>query len=370
MLRKLKIYKTVFFLMFPLSGILFTLSGESLYAQDVEVEAKIDTTSILIGDQTDLWLKINQPDSFNITFPEFTDTITGSIEIINQTPSDTLHLENRRLEVTRKYKITSFDSGYHYIPPFSFKYKRYSFTANWATQPLFLHVSRVDIAPSDSSEVIFDIKLPDKVPVTLAEILPWIMGVVLIGIVVFFVVYYLRKRKKQEPLFKIKKPEEPPHVIALRELDRLKADKLWQKDKIKSYYSKLTGIIRKYIERRYQVSAMEQTSNEIIEALLNSGFNNNKQLEQLKILLFSADMVKFAKAKPLPDENETALLNAYIFVNETKQTWQKELDDQKERTVLSSEEVEESKSLKVEDGRKPALPAPQGLFLQGKSGIK
>ncbi|MCH7658079.1 MAG: hypothetical protein IIB05_07145 [Bacteroidetes bacterium] len=349
MLKKFKINSTILFLMFPLSGILFTLSGGSLYAQDVEVEARIDSISILIGDQTDLWLKINQPDSFNITFPEFAGTIAGSIEIINQTPSDTLHLENRRLEITRKYKITCFDSGYHHIPPFSFQYKKDSFTANWSTQPLFLHVSRVDIAPSDSSEVIFDIKLPAKAPITLAEILPWIMGVVLIGIVVFLVVYYLRKRKKQEPLFKIKKPEEPPHVIALRELDRLKADKLWQKGKIKSYYSELTGIIRKYIEKRYQVSAMEQTSNEIIEALLNTGFNNNKQLEQLKIFLFSADMVKFAKAKPLPDENETALLNAYIFVNETKQTWQKELDDQKERTVLNSEKVEEWNDGMVEE---------------------
>ena len=75
---------------------------------------------------------------------------------------------------------------------------------------------------------------------------------------------------------------------------------------------------------------MEQTSNEIIEALVKSGFNNNTQLGQLKMLLFSADLVKFAKAKPLPDENETALLNSYVFVNETKQTWQKELDDQKE----------------------------------------
>ena len=82
---------------------------------------------------------------------------------------------------------------------------------------------------------------------------------------------------------------------------------------------------------------MEQTSNEIMEALVKSGLNNNTQFEQLKMLLFSADMVKFAKAKPLPDENETALLNAYVFVNETKQTWQKELDDQKEEAVWKNE---------------------------------
>jgi len=328
-LKKYKINSTILILIFSLSGILLLLSGGYLYGQEVKVEARIDSTNVLIGDQVNLSLIINQPDSINILFPEFADTITESIEIINRTSPDTLHLDNKRLEITRKYNISCFDSGYHYIPPFIFQYNRDSITANWATQPLFLHVSRVDVAPSDSSEVIFDIKLPAKMPVTLSEILPWIIGAVLTGLLIFIVVYYIKKRKKHEPLFKIKKSEEPPHVIALRELDKLKDKKLWQKGKIKMYHSELTCIIRKYIEKRYQTPAMEQTSNEIIEALVQNGFNNNTQLEQLKMLLFSADMVKFAKAKPLPDENETALLNAYIFVNETKQTWQRELDDQK-----------------------------------------
>jgi len=321
---------TILLLILSISGMLFMLSGGCLYGQEVEVEARIDSNNVLIGDQTNLSLLINQPDSINILFPEFTDTITGSIEIINRTPLDTLRIENKRLEITMKYNISCFDSGYHYIPPFIFQYNKDSITANWATQPLFLHVSRVDIVPSDSSEVIFDIKLPVKMPITFSEIFPWIIGVVLTGLIVFIIIYYIKKKKKQEPLFKIKKPEEPPHVIALRELDKLKENKLWQKGKIKLYHSELTCIIRKYIERRYQTPAMEQTSNEIIEALVKSGFNDNTQFEQLKMLLFSADLVKFAKAKPLPDENETALLNAYVFVNETKQTWQKELDDQKE----------------------------------------
>jgi len=305
------------------------LSGGCLYGQEVEVEARIDSNNVLIGDQTNLSLIINQPDSINVFFPEFSDTITESIEIINSTSPDTLRLDNKRLEITRNYNISCFDSGYHYIPPFIFQYNKDSLSATWETQPLFLHVSRVDIAPADSSDVIFDIKLPGKMPITFSEIFPWIVGAILIGLLVFILVYYFKKRKKQEPLFKIRKPEEPPHIIALRDLDKLKEKKLWQKGKIKLYYSELTGIIRKYIERRYQTGAMEQTSNEIVEALVRNGFNNNTQLAQLKLLLFSADMVKFAKAKPLPDENETALLNAYVFVNETKQIWQKELDDQK-----------------------------------------
>jgi len=103
MLRKFKIYSVVIFLMFSLAGIIFPLSGGCLYAQNVEVEAKIDSNSLLIGDQTILSLKIIQPDSINVLFPEFTDTITGSIEIINRTPPDTLHIENKRLEISMEY---------------------------------------------------------------------------------------------------------------------------------------------------------------------------------------------------------------------------------------------------------------------------
>lgn len=350
MLKKYKRHSTILLLIFSLSGILFRFSGGCLYAQDVEVEARIDSNNVLIGDQVNLSVIINQPDSINVLFPEFTDTITESIEIISRTPPDTLRLENKRLEILTKYKITCFDSGYFHIPPFIFQYNRDSILANWATQPIFLHVSRVDIAPSDSSELIFDIKLPAKMPITLSEILPWIIGTALVGLLVLIVVYYIKKRKKQEPLFKIKKTEEPPHIIAIRELDKLKEKKLWQKEKIKLYHSELTCIIRKYIERRYQTPAMEQTSNEIIEGLVKSGFNNNTQLGQLKLLLFSADMVKFAKAKPLPDENETALLNAFVFVNETKQTWQKELDDRK-KGIEGVEGVKGVKGVKGIEGK-------------------
>lgn len=297
------------------------LSGGYIYAQEVEVDAKIDSTNILIGDQADLSLKIIQPDSLNILFPVFTDTIKRNIEIINQTARDTLLLDNNMIEITKKYKITCFDSGSYHIPPFIFTHKGDSLISNWATQPLFLNVSRVNIAPADSSEVVFDIKLPDKMPLTLAEILPWLLGAILAGLLIFFVAIFISKRKKKEPVFKRKEPEKPPHVIALRELDNLKEKRLWQKGKIKLYYSELTYVIRKYIERRYQINALEQTSNEIIESLEKSGFRNNKQSENLKSILFLADMVKFAKVNPLPGENETALLNSYVFINETKQTY-------------------------------------------------
>lgn len=299
------------------------------FGQEVKVDAKLDSTNILIGDHTGLSLKLIQPDSIDIVFPLFTDTIKTKIEIIDQKLADTTKLDNNKIEVVKRYRITCFDTGYYHIPPFVFKHIEDSLISNWATKPLFLNVSRVNIAPADSTDTIFNIKLPAKMPLSFSEILPWILGVVIVGGLIYFIVLYFRKRKAKEPIFRIEKPEEPPHVIALRELDQLKGKKLWQKGKIKAYHSELTFILRKYIERRYKVAALEQTSNEIIENLSMVGFNNNKQMEHLKSILFSADLVKFAKVIPQPDENEKSLLNSYIFINETKQTWQKELDEQK-----------------------------------------
>lgn len=115
------------------------------------------------------------------------------------------------------------------------------------------------------------------------------------------------------------KPKEPAHIIALRELDRIKAEKLWQKDKVKQYYSEVTETIRVYIENRFDIPAMEHTSDETISAFrYRRDLLNDKNFTNLSRMLMLADMVKFAKYSPLPDDNSGTLLDAYFFVNDTK----------------------------------------------------
>lgn len=110
----------------------------------------------------------------------------------------------------------------------------------------------------------------------------------------------------------------PAHVRAANELDKLKAEKIWQQGREKEFYSKLTDILRRYIYEREGINAMEMTSGEIL--------NNIRQIsdvdsvyDNLKQILSTADLVKFAKYKPYPDENDLSMVNAYFFVNQTKE---------------------------------------------------
>jgi hypothetical protein len=134
------------------------------------------------------------------------------------------------------------------------------------------------------------------------------------------------------------KPKEPAHVVALRELDRIKDEKLWQKDKTKQYYSEVTDVIRTYIEDRFEIRAMEQTTDEIMTSFrYRRDLLNEKSMGNLSQILSLADLVKFAKYHPLPDDDNLTLVNSYFFINETK----KEELKKPEPTVKSDENTEE-----------------------------
>ena len=113
-------------------------------------------------------------------------------------------------------------------------------------------------------------------------------------------------------------PTRPPHEIALEELKKLEAERLWQQGLIKQYHSRLTDIIRTYIEHRYGIIAMEMTTGEILVAL-SRAISEKESSEKLSLLLQLADMVKFAKVQPLPGENEMAMQQSTDFVIATKE---------------------------------------------------
>jgi hypothetical protein len=172
----------------------------------------------------------------------------------------------------------------------------------------------------DTAKGPTDIKLPYKAPVTLKEVTPYILGIILIAAIIFFIFYYIKWKKKNVPLFaKPEKPADPAHIIALRELDRIKEQKLWQQEKLKQYYSEVADTIRIYIENRFDIPAMEFTSAETIGTFKeNKNRIDQNSLDQLQHILSLADLVKFAKYNPLPDDNNLTLMNAYFFVNQTK----------------------------------------------------
>jgi hypothetical protein len=252
-----------------------------------------------------------------VGFPQIPDSLAGKIEVLKKSAIDTTRMKDQTLKLVQNLVITCFDSGQYRIPPFRFDIreavKNDSVFTNW----LALNVMTLKI---DTTKGPVDIKLPFDAPLTLKEVTPYILGIILIGALLFFLLYSIKRKKKNLPLFvKPPKPKEPAHLWALRELDRIREEKLWQKDKIKEYYSELTEVLRIYIEERFSIPAMEQTSAEILTSFEDhKNLVSEKTFGYLSRILPLADLVKFAKYAPLPDDHNIVLANAYLFVNETK----------------------------------------------------
>ena len=305
-------------ILFVILCVLLSGSLKLLRAQQVTVKASIDSTHMLIGDQMKLILEIEKPKDMDIQFPTVPDTFSSHVEVVKRLPVDTIKLDNKdREKLSQSILISSFDSGSHVIPPFYFKLKHNQLSDSIATQALMLNVLTMKI---DTTKGPVDIKIPYGAPITLKEITPYILGIILIGAIIFFIFYYTRWKKKNVPLFsKPEKPKEPAHVIALRQLDHIKAQKLWQQEKIKQYYSEVADTIRAYVENRFDIPAMEQTSAETIGVFKqNKELIDGNSLNEIQHILSLADLVKFAKYTPLPDDNNLTLMNAYFFVNQTK----------------------------------------------------
>jgi hypothetical protein len=128
-------------------------------------------------------------------------------------------------------------------------------------------------------------------------------------------VYWIRKRRRKRTIVPEDIPSEPANVIALRELAQLREDMPWAHKQVKYYYIRLTEILRRYIERRYRVMALEQTTDEILDSLKIS--TNGTYLKRLAGILTVADLVKFAKVIPDTEENASQLEEAIDFVNNT-----------------------------------------------------
>jgi len=293
------------------------LSATFTYAQQVTVNARMDTTNILIGDQIRLFLEVNQPAGLPVIFPNIADTLTDKVEVIDRSDIDTQKSADNRLNLIQRLIITSFDSGLYFIPPFKFAVKNQGATDTMLSNALTLNVNTFNI---DSVKGITDIKPPLEAPFRLSEIMRFII-IGLVVILLAFAGYYIYiKYKRKEPIIRWRaKPKEPAHIVALRNLDILTEKKLWQQNRIKEYYTELTDIVRIYIEDRFMIMAMEQVSEEILERFSYTKLIDSFMYEKLKRILSLSDLVKFAKLIPLPDENDLMLKNAYEFVLKTKQ---------------------------------------------------
>lgn len=291
-------------------------------AQQTKALASLDSSEIIIGQQVKLKLsiqyRVDNGKQIRIIWPQIEDTLRKEIEVVNKGKIDTIIDKNDPYLFTqsRILTITSFDSGYWAIPPFKFLAGD---TNGIFTDPLLMQVSSIEV---DTTQTIKDIKAPFEDTYTWLDWLKdnmnviWIaLGALIVLIILIYIFKYILKVKP--PMVIVEAPMIPAHIIAFEKLEKLKSENLWQEGKLKLYHSKLTDIIREYIENRFKIQAQEQTTEEILFGFRNISIDEESRTK-LKQTLILADLVKFAKEQPLPNENERSLDYSYDFINGTK----------------------------------------------------
>ena len=286
---------------------------------NVTFRAKLDSATLLMGKTTARHLEITQDKNARGFFPcEQLDTLSAMVEIAERPAADTTDLGNNRIQINRDLIIQSFDSGMWVIKPIPYVVNGDTAYCN----QLSLKVMPVDVSKMKD---INDIKPVEAVPFNLLDWLPdywwaWLLGLLLIGAAIWAYLKYFKKGVN--PLKPVKK-RLPPYDEAMQNLQNLKAAQLWQQGKEKEYFTGLTDILRVYIDRRFGINAVEMTSSQIIDTLKKN--EETKAVnEQLEMILEVADIVKFAKARPLADDNEVAFQRAVNFVEATRPVEQPE----------------------------------------------
>ncbi|MRR18923.1 hypothetical protein EG827_01890 [bacterium] len=287
------------------------------YPQEIKVTSSPDTTTILIGDQTGFSVSAVLPAGMAAELNTVSDTLAGRIIILGRSPRDTAVLSDGSVTITDRYLITAYDSGTYTISPFYVQVVSGDSLLRFYSDYSFLKVLRPDVTPADTTDVIFDIVPPRAAPLAFSEILPWLV----ITLIAAIVLYLLARFLPRNPLRRFVRPPapaEPAHVIALRELQALREEELWQKSEVKEYYSRLSDILRRYIDNRYGISSPELTTDETVRMLQKAAVTTADQMSLVKGLLSVSDMVKFAKYVPDAGLNDKYHDDAVRFVMETK----------------------------------------------------
>jgi len=286
----------------------------ALYAQLPTVSSSVNPNKILIGQEVVVSYKVIATNQQRILWPSIIDSISVNFDVLEILPLDTADLNDSKYEFTQVIKVTAFDSGLYILPALPFIVGSDTVFSN------ILQVA-VDYAMLDSANTIRDIKPPYKAQVNFAELKPYIVGVLIFLLLIALVYFIIKKLKKKKEIAK-DIPKEQAHILALRELDSLSEEKLWQKGEVKEYYARLSEIIRAYIENRFDVKALEQVHAEIIQSLRSLNAMDTMLLTDLDTLLAESDLVKFAKLQPLTDINDRMLKIAYGIVLQTKKELQ------------------------------------------------
>lgn len=301
-------------------------------AQQVTVRASIDSLQLLVGEQTKIHLEVSMDADRKLRLPVIKDTLVRGVEVLDIAKPDTQKLnDDKRWLIRQDYTVTSFDSALYYLPPLEVMVD----DKEYRSESLALKVYSIPVDTLHPDQ-FFGPKTIVEVPLQWQDIDSMVYSLILMLLFGAGCVFLIVRLKNNKPIIKIIKiePKLPPHQEAMKHIEEIKANKNIQREDPKLYYTELTDVIRTYIAERFGFNAMEMTSAEIIEQLLQ--VKDKDSLKDLKYLFETADLVKFAKHAPMMNENDMNLVNAVDFINETK--IEEEPGAKKEPTEIKVEE--------------------------------
>ncbi len=282
----------------------------------VTVDARLDSAAIFIGQTVGITLEVSADVDKMVEFPQFDSLqqIVPGVEYVGATDIDTALInDGKRISLSRKYLITSFDTALYYLPPMQVKVD----TSVFASKNLALKVYTfdVDTVHVDSA---FSIKTVMTPAYTFEDWKPLIYLSVLITLLTLILTYVIVRIKDNKPIIRRIKlhPRLAPHKLAMQKIEQIKQDELAKGNDPKYYYTELTDTLRQYISDRFGFNAMEMTTSEIIEHLEES--EDKTAIDELHELFMTADLVKFAKYVTEINENDRNLITAVDYINQTK----------------------------------------------------
>lgn len=316
----MRLKKQIFIFALPV----LLLSASSSKAQEqyqdyFKVTAVPDTTQIRIGEAVNIsvtakvMLYALKGANIKVVFPNLPDSL-NHLEIVERSPLDTTGSNENQKLWKQTIRLTSFDSGRWELPPM--KFEVFSVTDgsydSVFTDPIFIDVNTVAV---DTTKAFKPIKPLRSVSWNLLDYWPFLLGgMLLIALIVLYFVFWRKRKPAAAP--EPPKPSKLPYQLAVEQLEQLGREKTWNTD-VKLYYTQLTDILRLYFEQQFHIAALEQTSAELLQNIKPVTVLN-QQRDKLQNILVLADLAKFAKLQPSPQEHEDCLQKAIAIVEWTK----------------------------------------------------
>ena len=324
-MRKVLIYILLFFsvpLFAAVEGDVPQMKGQVVQMTGSFIEQLQERDSVLIADQVRYGFDLQQvEEGTRFGFPQIKDTLMTNIRIVENWSMDTLKVKKQKkgmpslLNLRAGITVTSFDEGIYILPPLAVQ----RLSKDGVVDTLVFDPQRLEVKTMPVDTATFqphDIKGQMTYPVTFKEVAPWVAGgLAFAGLIALLVWLIVKRSRRNNPEYIHK---DPPHIVALRELDKYRGNALWVPEKQKGFYSGITDALREYISARYGISAMEMTTAEIFEDMKATDAPK-ELLSELKELFERADFVKFAKFVASDEDNAATLPLAVRFVTATYQ---------------------------------------------------